>query len=100
MPGGAKRQSSILKPTCRRRPADEQNLTRRFFLVLAALTEGDAGAAGMALDDIAAFQKAQLANDTNAALSVQLLNYRLLAMKADKARGADKSTANDAAVPY
>jgi len=79
-------------------PTDEDKFNARFFLVLPELVEGDAAAAQKALDDVAGFQKSHLATDTAAALSVQLLNYRLLAMKAASATGDAKTAANKAAV--
>jgi len=79
-------------------PTDGQKFDARFFLVLEAMTEGDAATAKILLGDLATFQKANLAGDTAAGLSVQLMNYRLLAMKADKATGEEKIAANADAV--
>lgn len=70
----------------------------RCYEVIANLEIGNAAGASGALDDATADQKANFADDAVQAATLRLLNYRLLALRADQSPPADQRAANDAAV--
>ena len=70
----------------------------RCFLVIVDLQGGDLAAAQADCDRCREDQKANFANDKVQAATLRLLDYRILAMKADQvAEGAEKTAANSAA---
>ncbi len=79
-------------------PSAALQFEARCFLVLAALQSGDADAAQSALADATADEQAHFANDAEQAATLHLLNYRLLALKADQATGDAKPAADAAAM--
>ncbi|MGD1276723.1 MAG: hypothetical protein ABR964_05815 [Tepidisphaeraceae bacterium] len=71
----------------------------RCELVIVNLDSGDAAGAAAALGDATADQQANFPDDPDQAATLRLLQYRLLALRADQAApGAAKKAANAAAV--
>jgi hypothetical protein len=70
----------------------------RCYLVIANLEATDSAGAAVALSDAADDMKKNFPDDPEQASALRLLNYRLLALKADQSDPADKPVANAAAV--
>jgi hypothetical protein len=69
------------------------------YSVIASLSANDLGNAQAALTDATAYQQAHFANDPEQAGALRLLEYRLLALRADQtSAGSEKDAANAAAV--
>jgi hypothetical protein len=78
-------------------PSAALQFEARCELVLVALDSQDVGAAQAALADATADQQANFASDTEQAATLRLLNYRLLALKADQTPEGDGKQAAQAA---
>jgi hypothetical protein len=79
-------------------PAEALLYEARCYLVIANLEAQDAAGAAVALSDAADDMKKNFPDDPEQASTLRLLNYRLLALRADQSDPAAKPAANAAAV--